>query len=89
MGRNAASTGERSESALRRRYAEGLMMEKVTHWIDDRKLVLTDSKREELGSDYKHAYNVPCRLVRGKAKPLHVCPRCCGTGDDPDAEYDR
>ena len=63
-------------------------MEKETHWIDDRKLVLTNAQRESLGSDYQHAYNVPCRMVRGKAKPLHVCPRCSGTGEEPGAEYD-
>lgn len=67
---------------------KGFIMEKATHWIDDRKLVLTNAERDELGSDYQHAYNVPCRMVRGKAKPLYVCPACNGTGDELGAEYD-
>lgn len=63
-------------------------MEKATHWIDDRKFVLTNRQREDLGSDYRHAYNVPCRMLRGKATPLHVCTVCNGTGNEPGAEYD-
>lgn len=63
-------------------------MGKATHWIDDRKLVLSSAKREGIGSNYQHAYNVPCRMVRGEVKPLHICPRCDGTGNEPGAEYD-
>lgn len=60
----------------------------MTHWIDDRKLVLTTAQRDSLGADYQAAYNVPCIKVGRKIRPLHVCPRCNGSGNEPAAEYD-
>ena len=55
-----------------------------THWMDSRRFVLTDAQREKLGGDYQYFYNVPCKMVRGKAKPLHICNYCEGTGEDVD-----
>lgn len=60
----------------------------ITHWMDDRKLVMTDGQRAAAGSDYQHAYNIPCAMVRGKVKPLYVCQRCAGSGKEPTAAYD-
>lgn len=64
-------------------------MTKATHWLDSRQFVLTDQQRRDLGSDYQCVYNVPARMVRGVARPLHPCARCDSTGDEPTATYDR
>jgi RecJ-like exonuclease len=61
----------------------------ITHWMDDRRLVITNTQRDELGSDYQHVYNIPCGKVRGKVKPLYGCKRCNGSGIEPTATYDR
>jgi DnaJ-class molecular chaperone len=58
-------------------------------WMDDRKLVITSEQRKTMGSDYQHTYNIPCKKVRGKVKPLYTCQHCKGSGDEPEAEYDR
>lgn len=54
---------------------------KITHWIDNRKLVITTEQRESLGSDYQHFYNIPCVKIKGKITPLRICPVCNGSGD--------
>jgi DnaJ-class molecular chaperone len=64
------------------------MNQKATHYMDDRKLVLTVKQREEMGSDYQYVYNIPCVKVRGKVRPLYVCERCNGTGIEPTAAPD-
>jgi len=65
-------------------------MEQIaTHWMDDRKLVLTSTQRNSLGSDYQWAYDVPCILVNSKVTPLHKCTHCNGSGREPLHEYDR
>ena len=65
------------------------MSAQTTHWLDDRQFVITDRQRKDLGSDYRDAYNIPARMVRGVARPLYLCVRCSGTGDEPMATYDR
>ena len=59
-----------------------------THWMDDRGYVLTTAQREAQGYDWKMAYNVPCRMRRGRAKPLYKCARCGGAGHDMQYTHD-
>lgn len=59
-----------------------------THWMDERGLVLTDKQRKNLGGDWAHFYNVPCRSHSGRVTPLHKCSHCAGAGHDPQATYD-
>jgi hypothetical protein len=62
----------------------------ATHWKDDRGFVITDEQREARSSDWKWAYNVPCRVgAFGRIVPLHKCPRCNGKGRDPEFTYDQ
>ena len=63
-------------------------MAKVTHWMDDRQLVVTDKwlQSPEATSDYRAVYNVPCIKVRGKVVPIHPCTACNHSGRDGDGD---
>lgn len=47
-------------------------IEAPTHWADDRGYFVTDEwlQSPKATSDYRAAYNIPGRMVRGKFKPL-------------------
>lgn len=60
-----------------------------THWKDERGYVIDDHARRELGGDWVHFYNVPCKVgAFGRITPIHKCGNCNGKGRDPEADYD-
>jgi hypothetical protein len=55
-----------------------------THWMDDRRLHVTNKwlQSDAATSDYRAAFNIPAKMVRGKIRPLYPCSACAGTGED-------
>lgn len=54
----------------------------VTHWMDDHGLVITDAWLKVDGtSDNAAAFNIPCKMVRGKIVPINGDKSCkkCGS----------
>ncbi len=49
-----------------------------THWMDDRRLHVTDKwlQSDAATSDYRAAFNIPAKMVRGKIRPLYPCGAC-------------
>ena len=63
----------------------------ITHRMDDRGFVVTAdwlANDPRSGSDWRDAYNIPCRVVHGKVKPVYPCGHCGGKGRDPEFPYD-
>jgi len=60
----------------------------VTHWKDDRGLVITDQLRTERGEDYAYFYTTPCRKAgNGRIVPLYPCTDCKKTGRDKQGDH--